>query len=346
MTSTVLRLGILPNIPLSLGYGGLEVQQERTMQALADYGVLVVPVDLWDRRLDVDLVHIFGGFYHHAEVVSRIAGLSVPMVMTPMFVRTAPVWQYTLWRWTQRWTGRHTTMGLRRRMFGQVHHHCALSTAEAHDLATVMDVSPSAITVVPNGVDDRFFTATATAFRERYGHHDDVLCVASIEPNKNQLRLIEATADSGRRLVLIGAPKPAADEATRRYVQEVADAVSRHPHVLHIDGLDHDSPLLASAYAAAGVHVLASHAEGYGIATCEAAAAGARCVVPDLPAMHAIYGSDVDYCSPRDIGDIRQTIDQAWRRPRTTTPRPWLVRWPDVARRLVDVYHAVRTRPR
>jgi glycosyltransferase involved in cell wall biosynthesis len=124
----------------------------------------------------------------------------------------------------------------------------------------------------------------------------------------------------------------------------VAEAVKRHGHVTWIPGIDHDDPMLASAYAAAAIHVLPSTAEAQGIVTLEAAAAGARVVVSDLPSLRSIFGTDVIYTEPTSVPAIRAAIERsmAMPRPGAGAVRPsWLLTWTDVARRTIDVYRGV-----
>jgi glycosyltransferase involved in cell wall biosynthesis len=145
-------------------------------------------------------------------------------------------------------------------------------------------------------------------------------------------------------LVIVGPAFP--NERGMAYGKLVEQAVANHSHVTWIPGIDHDDPLLASAYAAAAVHVLPSTAEAQGIVSLEAAAAGARVVVSDLPSLRSLFGSDVLYANPQSTAAIRNAIKTALAMPQATyrTSRPdWLLTWTDVAQRTIEVYRRVLT---
>jgi glycosyltransferase involved in cell wall biosynthesis len=111
--------------------------------------------------------------------------------------------------------------------------------------------------------------------------------------------------------------------------------------------LPHDSPLLASAYAAASVCVLPSLTEGQPLAALEAAAAGANLVVSDLPYLRETFGASAWYCNPRSPSSIRRAVFAAGAAPRgaRAADRPaWLRRWSDVATEVEALYRAVLDR--
>lgn len=336
-----LHVGIVPHVPYALAYGGLELQQDRTIEALRALGVMVDQLDPWKRMFDAQLMHVFGSEYHQAAVIERAHTQGIPLVVTSMFMMMQPRWRFRLWRAIDRVLPPNTQR-LRRRNLQAAKAVIAINAAERQDLIEIFDVDPSRIHVIPNGVEEYFFHATPDLFMQTHGVSDMVLCVGMVEPRKNQLALIEATASMGIPVVIVGPPFP--NDLGRAYAQRVAEAVKRHGHVTWIPGIDHDDPMLASAYAAAAIHVLPSTAEAQGIVTLEAAAAGARVVVSDLPSLRSIFGTDVIYTEPTSVPAIRAAIERsmAMPRPGAGAVRPsWLLTWTDVARRTIDVYRGV-----
>lgn len=164
-------------------------------------------------------------------------------------------------------------------------------------------------TVVHNPVDAKLFAdADPTLFEQEYGIKDFVLCVARIEARKNQVMLVHALRDSGLPIVLIG------HTANQPY----RDILEKHrtPNVTVIDRLPPNSPLLASAFAAARVAVLASWAEGAPLAALEAAASGANLVLSDESGESEYFGDRARYCDPGDPASIRQAVMDAYSTPR------------------------------
>ncbi len=159
--------------------------------------------------------------------------------------------------------------------------------------------------VVRNPVDATLFGAADPAlFKAETGLSDFVLCVARIEPRKNQLLLAHALRDLDIPLVLLG---HTANPAYR-------DLVERHggPNLRILDRLPPNSPLLASAFAAARVAVLPSWAEGAPLAALEAAAAGASLVLSDESGEREYFGDLARYVDPADPAAIRRTILDAF----------------------------------
>lgn len=164
--------------------------------------------------------------------------------------------------------------------------------------------------VVRNPVDAGIFgTADPALFERETGLRDFVLCVARIEPRKNQLMLVHALRDTALPVVLVGhAPNPA-------YFMLVERHGGGRVHVL--DRLTPNSPLLASAYAAAAVTVLPSWSEGASLAALEAAAAGSSLVLSDQSGEREYFGDHARYCDPGDPEAIRRAVLDAYETPRS-----------------------------
>jgi glycosyltransferase involved in cell wall biosynthesis len=331
-----LHVTVVPNVPRSLGFGGLEVQLDQTAQALRLRGHTVEHFDWWKPSLETDVVHVFGGFYHHAELVQRLVGSEHRVVVTANMVRIHPAWQYRLVT-ALGVLGSRTTLGLRGRLLRCAAAVTVASPAERHDVMQLFSIPANRVHVVPNGVEQRFFDATPEAARALLGTDPYVLCVASVEPNKNQQRLISAIGPTGLPLVLVGDPKPSANRA---YLDAVQQAVESFPNVRWLRGIDRGSELLPALFAAARVHVLPSLAEAQGLATLEAAAAGCAVVTSDLPTLRSAFTSDVAMCNPTSQQSIRTAVLDAWRNPRSARNAPWLISWQDVAEQLEAVYRA------
>jgi glycosyltransferase involved in cell wall biosynthesis len=219
----------------------------------------------------------------------------------------------------------------------------ALSHREARDLRAFFGVDDSAIHVVGNGTDERFFTASSDEFVARYRLDQVVLHVGSLEPIKNQLRLIEALDDATVPLVLIG-PRQAREPA---YADQVVRRLERAPRASWLGEVPYDSTLIASAFAAAKVLALPSLTEGQPLVALQAAAAGANLVLSDLPYLRDTFGDGAWYCNPRSPASIRRAVLDAYAAPRGaryTSAPGWLLTWTDVAYRLRDIYTDVLAR--
>lgn len=295
--------------------GGGEVQLLKTMEYLAAAGVEVKLFDQWKDRLeDYDILHVFGsvkdclGLMRTAKNKGVKIALSTifwssfkravyegrtPAGKTELFIRhlaklMAPVLP----------SGRRRTMMLSDILLPN-------SEMEAAQLVRLFKVSRDKIKVVPNGIDERFLTATPDEFTGKYGVSDFVLAVGRIEPRKNQLNLIKALKGMGRKLVIIG--EAVSDYAW--YCDECRKAAEND--VRFLGGMKHESGLLASAYAACKVFAVPGWFETPGLAALEAAAAGAGIAVTRYGSTIEYFREDAAYFDPSNIKDIRAAVQAA-----------------------------------
>jgi len=140
----------------------------------------------------------------------------------------------------------------------------------------------------PNGVDyERYQTGNDGRFRETFGINSDskiILNVGRIDPQKNQLALIESMPEilhdtPGTKLVLIG---PVTSHAYKDVLNNAINKLKLKDNVILIDGLPPNEPLLIDAYAAADVFALPSIHEPFGIVVLEAWAAGLPVVAHNI----------------------------------------------------------------
>lgn len=337
-----MKVALIAPLPFSLAFGGLQVQLIRTAEALTSLGIEVELLDPWKPRFDANLLHCFGSEYQMEEVVSRARARGIPIVVSAVFLRRKRALFYRLWRRLDPLLPLKTSFGSRSRILRSASAIIALTPPEAADLVRFFGADRRKIHIVPNGVDERFFTASPVEFRTRYGLGGFILCVGSLEARKNQHRLVRAITGTDLPVVLLG--PPSASEPG--YAKQVAAAMRRDHGMLWIEGVPHDSSLLPSAYAAAAVMVLPSLIEVQPLAVLEAAAAGANLVISDLPYLRDAFGDYAWYCDPRSTRSIRQAVLAAHRASRGAryASRPaWLVPWSEVSRRLREIYHAVLT---
>ncbi len=317
------------------------------MEALRRRGLEILQYSPWMRTLDCDLVHLFGSDYPNADLIERLRQADVPCVVTSMFMPSYPPLLYRLLA-TRPFSMVANVLTLRRRIVSSANHVIAISQQEQRETQQAFGLDPSNISVIANGIEQRFFETTKQLFVERYGLEDVVLCVGSIEPRKNQMRTARALATLGRDVVFIGPAGKYGGAAMNTYVQEFRTLVDASPRLHWLGAIDHEDPMLASAYAAARVHVLASTLEAQGLVSMEATAAGSHAVVSDLPQLRELFTSDVEFCRPRNESSIRQAVERALQKPRhdwNVTPKPtWLLSWDAVAERLDAVYRTVLRR--
>jgi len=127
-----------------------------------------------------------------------------------------------------------------------------------------------------------------------------ILCVARIDPHKNQLALIRAL--NGTRIPLDFVGTEAMFPAYASRCHNIAG-----PNVRFRGYLPHGSDELKHAYAGARVHALGSFFELPGLTCLDAAASGCAVVGPEAGTLKDHLGTDAWYCRP-DEGSIREAV--------------------------------------
>jgi hypothetical protein len=335
------KVALAAPLPLALALRGLEQQLLHSGAALRALGVEVEPLDPWRPGFDADLLHCFGSEYQLAELVAQAGARGVPVVVSSVFApRRARAW-YALWRALDRALPLETSFGLRRGVLRQARAVVALTEVERDDVVRIFGVPRARVHVIGNGVEERFARATPEAFSSLHGGAGGVLCPAALGRRKNQLRLVEALADSGLELVLVGAP----DAREPEYAARLREAAARSPRLRLVEDCASDSPVLASAFAAAHVVALPSLVEVQPLSALQALASGANLVLSGLPGLRASFGGAAWYCDPRRPASIRRAVLAAARAPRgarAAAAPPGLLRsWHEVALELRKLYEAV-----
>ena len=141
---------------------------------------------------------------------------------------------------------------------------------------------------IPNGVDvERFSKVAVSDFRKEFSIPNDrklILCVSRIDPQKNQLALLEmldALLKRGENahLALVGF---ITDNSYLQKINELAKTLKLSERLTICNGLPPESDLLLSAYKSADVFALASIHEPFGIVALEAWASGTPVIASNV----------------------------------------------------------------
>jgi len=292
--------------------GGGEIQMLATATALPSLGVDVRPYrpDV-DWTAEADCLHLFGSLPQHLPLVAAARRHDVPVVLStiawfdlanclreprPMAGRLAAAGRFLARAACPR------LPSWRRRLYHAVDRLLPNSNAEARQLIRYFGVLPEKIRAVPNGADPRFADARPEPFIRRVDARGFVLYAGRIEPRKNQLGFLKAMRGTGVPIVVLGDVVPGCEAylaACRRVAGE---------HVGCIPRIEHDDPLLASAYAACGCLVLASWFETPGLVALEAGLSGVPLVLPERGCAEEYFGPLATYMRPNDLPGIRHAV--------------------------------------
>lgn len=333
--------------PTSLqNQGGLLVHIKETARALRGLGLNVEIADPYHESLaDYDLIHHFSLNHASFRIVQTAKAFGVPCVVTPMVEPVQGTWRLRRIRWIPK---------LLHRLFGNEFRHRWQDTLEGLALADAITpitdterqvieyLDPSLsdrIVVIPNGVTDLFFSATPAETDNERPELPFVLLPSSIQPYKNQLPVVRAACRLGYKTLLVG---PVHDQ---KYLNECL--AEGGDMVTYAGVLDYSSPDLATLFAEAGMVVLASKLECFGLVPFEALAAGTPAALTSSSGLKMAakppYFQRVDPDDEQAISDALKTGMSA---PRDRAACQALVeemRWSNVAGRLCGVYESVLT---
>ena len=271
--------------------GGGEIQLLAYQKYLPVHGVKVSLFDPWKPCfLDYDLVHFFsciGGSSHFCRFIKT---LGLPLVVSSSL-------------WITEETKHLYPMDEILVQLDLADCVVTNSDRECDTLSSVLDLSRSKFKTVYNGVDPIFYQQEAAElFRRKYNIQEKfVLNVGNIEPRKNQLELVRAMKSfPDMKLVLIGHQRD--HEYTKACLAEGGE------QLLYIGPVEHDSPLLRSAYTACELFCLPSTLETPGLAALEAYVSGCAVAVTEIGSATEYFGDKVEYINPNDIQSIVQAI--------------------------------------
>jgi glycosyltransferase involved in cell wall biosynthesis len=304
--------------PDFLAFPGAETTQLLgTRNHLERFGVeLEVSTECEADPSQFDLVHLYGTWSAAPTYVhfKNAKSWGRPVLLSPFYWNPLDHGEWRPPGERQRlesWWG--VTNNLRQEVLAESDLLAPATRTEADLIRRDFGVTPP-VHLVPMGVDRLYQHGDARRFTARHGQADFVLCVGRVEPQKNQLALIEALAGTDLPLVFLGPP---AEPEYFVACQRRADNAVFYPPL---------PPLaVADAYAAARVHALLSWDETLGQPTLAAGLAGCNVVAPERPAFREYLGEEAWYCDPADLRSIRQAVLAAWEAPRTGALRSRLL---------------------
>lgn len=336
-----MRVCIVPEYPMSLISGGLQVQAIETFQALRNNSENGISVNLlnWSEDLvPADLYH-FIGFPPYLERIAELVRQARRPYMITLLMggigHPASVWAASLRRVVKstllKGGGRSDAIKAASALV-------TLTGQEADAVKAIYHVPISRIYVVPNGVTTDFFDPSPDAWNERFGKRPFILCVGAIQPRKNQLLLVQAANRLQLPVVLLGPVLP----GEQIYAERVGEQMRENKRFggQWLQTLRNEDPLLPSAYAACRLFVLLSFTETQPLSVMQAMAAGKAAIL-----LKAQYTKDalfncVQQVNSADLSSVCSTLRLAWNSPQSIKLSPEYS-WNAVASRLSTLYASV-----
>ena len=293
--------------------GGISTQVDNIVSSLKQKGVGVTFFNPW-KTYDwgkIDLAHIFRADLETYSIAQWLHESKIPFAVSPVFYNMHKPLNIRLLIRTSRMVKRFIA-GVRTDL-DCVHDICQYSNkvlpntyAEKKFIEKGIGIKSEKIYVTPNGVEERFANADPEPFIKKYGLKDFILSVGNFGyKRKNMLNLIYALENIDHPAVLIGTIY------NNAYGNKCRDLIQKSNNILWLDAINHNDPMLASAYAACKVFALPSYFETPGLTALEAALAGATIVITPYGGTKEYFGNMAEYVNPKETSSIEYCIIKA-----------------------------------
>lgn len=328
-------------------HGGPKTQIIQTKKYLSEMGIHVEFLDMWPTDLNPnkwDLFHLFGSTIGNYDLAAYLSAHHIKYVISPIFftrrsprtIRTVSSIDHFM-RHIAR--GTWSAYGITGDICRGAKKILPNTQDEANLISEGFGISQENIHMIPNGVEERFANADPELFYKKYGIKDFILNVGHIgRDRKNVLGLVKALKDIDHPAVIIGKVTPS-KEAELTFQE-----ADKNKNITIIEGLSHDSDMLASAYAASKVFVLPAKYETPGIAALEAGLAGANVVITKYGGTKEYFGDLATYVDPYSVESIKRGILHALEHKTNDKLKSHIQQnflWDKVAKKTLEVYHTI-----
>jgi glycosyltransferase involved in cell wall biosynthesis len=255
-------------------------------------------------------------------------------------------WRYQLIHDLRNWTGfgrgglGQLTQAFQRQQLRSAKAVVTVSDFSADDIVEKCGIPRDRIIVSYNGVSDIYSPDTSGI---RSDDAPDILYIATFEPRKNHLRLIQAIEllQPPCKVVLVGRDL-GSREALEAYIHN-SDKL-QHASIRIIEALDEAE--LLRLYQSCKLFVSPSLFEGFGMPLIEAAACGATVVCSDIKVFREIMGDNAHYFDPHDVQGMAATIETALTATEKTSANIDRFRWPAITAALFSEMRSRLRSPR
>jgi len=231
----------------------------------------------------------------------------------------------------------------------------AISEYTKQSFVECTGVDPERVEVISVGMDPLFRAPVLERDRARvaakYGLEEPyMLCVGTLQPRKNLLRLIQAYSDLESkglripRLLLVGTEQWAKMEGFTKSLERLRDnrSIAFTGYVERAD--------LPALYGGCQAFVYPSYFEGYGMPVAEAMACGAPVICGDRTSLPEVAGDAAVYCDPLSVDSITNAMETTLRSParieslraRSAERAESFPTWDEVADKFLAEYEKVR----
>lgn len=320
--------------------GGVQIKISKFIENYCKYSSEIKLFDKWrDKITDYNVLHIFKANIEDYQLMNLAKNNKVPVVISAIIPLENKI-KIFLSRLICKFIPIHTGYWYLSQILLKSDAVITETQKEADFINRYYKIPNINIYVIPNGVDVSFDKRYKELFSKKTGIKEKyVLQVGRFDKNKNQLSVIKAMSGMNIPIVFIGGE----DSGRPEYYEQCKKEAGSNIHFL--GWLEHDDPLLLSAYQNAHVVVMPSYKETFGICLIEGGAAGSNLIASKgLPIYDWGISEICQTIKPYDIEDIRKKIYDAYNKPlnpHTSTIIREKFSWDSVIKQHVDLYNKV-----
>ncbi len=207
--------------------------------------------------------------------------------------------------------------------------------AEKNILQKAFSLNQKTFQIIHNGVEERFANSSPELFNKKYGLKDFVLYTGHLGPvRKNGLNIVKAMQKVDAPCVII------ADKLNNAEGDKCLEEINKSDNITYLGWLDHNDPLLESAYAACHTYILPTRYETPGRAALEAGLAGAQIVITPEGGTREYFAEHALYPDPLDVNSIVNAIEESLNRQRNSKLKDRIMQnyfWSIIAQKTIDL---------
>ncbi len=336
-----MRILFITTPDVAIDKGGLYTQIINSKKYLEKLGVEIDLFDMWyPLKYNYDLVHIFRADVSLYDTVKRLKKRGMKIVLSPIFASTHSIPMLKMINLSNELLGRTKVFSLHsfvKKVMEGADTILPNTDEEIKALSLGFGIPRVKFRKIPNGVDESFCFANPDEFKDKYAIENFILYTGWIgSARKNTLNLVRALAKIDKEAIFIGRIIDEGD-----YTKRCLSLAKKNPKIKILEPLTHDSPLLASAYAACDTFVLPSLYETPGLSALEAALAGAKVVITGRGGTREYFGNMAEYVNPCSVRSIREAIGRSISKKKDKRLREHIRKnflWERVAQRLYETY--------
>ncbi|MBN1327370.1 MAG: glycosyltransferase family 4 protein [Candidatus Cloacimonetes bacterium] len=332
---------------IALNQGGPTFKLKQMLQHLKKLGIDAQLYDMWQEDIKPDeqtLFHIFNASIATYTLAANLLNRGFRYLVNPIFFSNHPAKIIKSYLNLEKALSSILPRSYSDyRMTGFVCKHAAHvlpnTSAEAELLINALGVDSSRVSIIPNGVESRFYQADPGLFQKKYALRDFVLYVGHLgPPRKNCLKIIKALGQIDHPAVII------ADVINNKEGTQCLEEMKKHKNIHYLGWIDHDDPMLESAYAACSTFALPTRYETPGRAALEAALTGANIVITPRGGTRDYFTDKAIYIDPDSISSIKNGIEKSLQQSRQEDLRQHVWKnyiWEKIAADTIEIYRKI-----